>query len=53
MIRRLQTWLAAKRLDRITAENRARIASPDFKRRSNASRKGWDSRRLKQSREGV
>lgn len=43
--KRIRQWLAAKRLDRITAANRARLASPDFQRRSKASILGHQRRR--------
>lgn len=43
--KRIRQWLAAKRLDRITAENRARISSPEYQRRSAASKLGHQRRR--------
>lgn len=43
--KRIRQWLAAQRLDRITAANRARMASAEYQRRSAASRKGWEGRR--------
>jgi hypothetical protein len=43
--KRLKQWLAAQKLDRITAANRARMASPEYQRRSKASRDGWQRRK--------
>lgn len=45
ILNRIRQWWAAQKLYRITAANRARISSPEYQKRSKASKLGHQRRR--------